>query len=119
MDAVSLTVDYSNGAQKHFAAVPWQAGLTILGALEAAQAIAPGLAVTYGSDRSGHAMDVAIDGVPGEADRAARWAFWVNGRPGPERLGTQTSIGFHPDSRAENEVAAGDHVLAKLVEDAP
>ena len=118
MDVVSLTIDYSSGVQKLVFAVPWQQGLTILGAIEAAQSIAPGLTVAFGSDRSGQALGLVIDGVPAEPDRAARWSFWVNGRAGPERLGTETSFGFRPDSRAENEVEAGDHILAKLLEDA-
>lgn len=119
MDVVSLTVDYSNGVQKQFSAVPWRPGLTILGALEAAQALAPGLAVAYGSDRSGQALGLTIDGLPGEGSAAGGWWVWVNGRKAPERLGTETSFGFRPESRAANEVRAGDHILAALLADAP
>lgn len=118
MNVVSLTIDYSNGVQKQFFAIHWRKGLTILGAIEAAQTILPGLAVAFGSDRSGHALGLVIDGVPAEQGRVAQWSFWVNGSAGPERLGTETSFGFHPDSRAENEVKAGDHILAKLLDGA-
>jgi hypothetical protein len=44
MSTVSLTIDYSNGAAKHFSSIPWESGLTLLGAIEANAAIPPGTA---------------------------------------------------------------------------
>ena len=29
MSTVALTIDYSNGAQKHFTGIPWKKGMTI------------------------------------------------------------------------------------------
>lgn len=72
----------------------------------------------FGSSRTGAVISLSLDGAPGEGAPGGGWAFWVNARPGPARLGTPTSFGFDPGSRAENEVQAGDHILAKLV-DAP
>ena len=34
---VSLTIDYSNGAHKHFSSIPWAEDLTILGAIQASE----------------------------------------------------------------------------------
>jgi len=115
MSVVSLAIDYGNGVHKKFDTIPWQQGLTILGTIEAAQAIPPGLTVDVGSDRAGRAIGVFIDGLPSDPDRSAAWSFWVNGKPGPERLGTETSFGFDKASRAANEVKDGDHILAKLL----
>ena len=53
MSTVALTIDYSNGAQKHFANIPWKKDLTILGAIQASGGIPPGAGVRFGSDRIG------------------------------------------------------------------
>ncbi len=64
----------------------------------------------------GQLINVVIDGLAAkDIHREAAWSFWVNGRPGPERLGTETTFGLGGKTRAKNEVAAGDHILAKLV----
>lgn len=114
MSTVSLTIDYSNGGRKSFTAIPWTEELTILEALEAASTIAPGITVEYGSSRNGSVINLRLDGASGEGT-SGDWACWVNDRPGPERLGTQTSFGFDPGSRAVNEVQAGDDILFKRV----
>lgn len=113
MRTVSLTIDYSNGSRKSFTTIPWTEGLTILEALEAAAAIAPGVAVEYASSRNGSVINLRLDAVAGEGE--GDWAVWVNQRPGPERLGTKTSFGFDPGSRPANEVHAGDDILCKRV----
>jgi hypothetical protein len=114
MSTVSLTIDYSNGAQKHFSRIPWQTGLTLLGAIEASAAIPPGAAIHYGSDRVGHAIGLVIDEMPRGDTAASAWVIWVNAKPFKSRLGTDTSFGFHPDEREANLVNAGDHILIKL-----
>jgi hypothetical protein len=45
-----------------------------------------------------------------------KWSVWVNARPfkGGDRLGTDTSFGFHPDEREANLLKPGDHVVIKL-----
>ena len=116
MSTVALTIDYSNGAHKHFANIPWTKNLTILGAIEASALIAPGTAITFGSDRVGHALGLVIDGLPAAADGAFEWSVWVNARPfgGGDRLGTDTSFGFIPDEREQNLLKPGDQVVFKL-----
>jgi hypothetical protein len=112
MSTVALTIDYSNGAQKHFSSLPWKKGLTILGAIEASGKVPPGATIKFGSDRAGHVLGLAIDGVPdGET---AEWVIWVNQKPFQGRLGTETSFNFKPDEREGNLLNAGDHVLIKL-----
>ncbi len=114
MSTVSLTIDYSNGAQKHFSNIPWESGLTLLGAIEASAAIPPGTAISFGSDRVGHAIGLVIDEVPRGDTAASEWVIWVNAKPFERRLGTDTSFGFHPEEREANLLNQGDHVLIKL-----
>ena len=116
MSTVALTIDYSNGAQKHFGNIPWTKKLTILGAIQASARIPPGATVNFGSDRSGHTLGLRIDELPGADEDAFKWSVWVNARPfkGGDRLGTDTSFGFHPDEREANLLKPGDHVVIKL-----
>jgi hypothetical protein len=114
MSTVALTIDYSNGVQKHFSSIPWRDGLTILDAIQASEGIRPGTTVSFGSDRSGHAIGLVIDEMPHKDTEAAEWVVWINARRFHRRLGTQTSFGFHPDEREDNLLGSGDHVLIKL-----
>ena len=114
MSTVALTIDYSNGAQKHFSSIPWTKGLTILGAIEACKTISPGATIEFGSDRVGHVLGLVIDGTPRKDGPASEWVVWVNANPFQSRLGTETSFGFKPDEREGNLLKAGDHVLVKL-----
>ena len=114
MQSVSVTIDYSNGSAKTFTTVKWSKGLTILDALQAAAKTPPGVDVHFGSSRNGSVIGLHLDGVPNE-HLSGDWMVWVNQTPGPERLGTDTSFGFDPGSRAANEVDAGDHISFKLV----
>jgi hypothetical protein len=115
MSTVSLTVDFSNGVYKHFSNIPCGTGLAVLAAIEAAAEIAPGLVVNFASDRSGHAMNLAIDQLPPQEGTKAEWLLWINAKPFKARLGTETSFGFHPNEREANLVKPGDHILLKLV----
>ena len=114
MSTVALTIDYSNGAQKHFSSIPWEKGLTILGAIQASQGIPPGAAISFESDRSGHVLGLVIDEMPQGDTGSSEWVVWVNAKPFRSRLGTETSFGFHPAERERNLLDAGDHVLIKL-----
>jgi hypothetical protein len=114
MSTVALTIDYSNGAQKHFANIPWERGLTILGAIQASAGIPPGLTLNFGSDRVGHAIGLVIDQMPRGNPVASEWVVWVNAKPFQSRLGTDTSFGFQPGERDGNLLNSGDHVLIKL-----
>ena len=114
MATVALTIDYSNGAQKHFSSIPWKEGLTVLEAIQAIEGIPPKASITFGSDRSGHVLGLVIDEVPPKDGPASEWVIWVNNKSFQSRLGTETSFGFHPDERESNLLNAGDHVLVKL-----
>ena len=117
MNTVALTIDYSNGAQKHFSSIPWKKDLTILGAIKASEEIPPGATVRFGSDRSGRVLGLVIDEVPRGGDSSAGafdWVVWVNAKPFQSRLGTETSFEFHPTEREGNLLHPGDHVLIKL-----
>jgi len=114
MATVALTIDYSNGAHKHFSNIPWKKGLTILEAIQATEGIAPKASITFGSDRSGHVLGLVIDGDPPKGGKALDWVVWVNAQRFQGPLGTETSFGFHPVEREPNLLDAGDHVLVKL-----
>ena len=114
MSTVALTIDYSNGAQKHFSSIPWTKGLTILGAIQASERIPPGVAVRFGSDRIGHALGLVIDEMPRGDTGTSDWVVWVNAKPFHGGLGTETSFGFRPDERERNLLNPGDHVVIKL-----
>jgi len=116
MSTVAVTIDYSNGAQKHFSNIPWKKGLTILEAIQAGEGIPPKASISFGSDRSGHVLGLVIDEVPPKFGPASEWVVWVNAKRFQSRLGTETSFGFHPNEREHNLLYAGDHVLVKLAE---
>ena len=113
MSTVALTIDYSNGAQKHFSSIPWEEDLLSLEPSRRAREfpleplspsglIGPGTLLGSSSTR-------CLTGIPGHP----------NGLSGSTRnpfrpLGTETSFKFHPDERADNLLNPGDHVLIKL-----
>jgi hypothetical protein len=76
MSTVAVTIDYSNGAHKHFSSIPWKKGLTILGAIQASEGIVPGATISFGSDRVGHVLKLVIDGCPREDGPASEWVVW-------------------------------------------
>ncbi len=114
MSTVSLCIDYNNGVQKHFSSIPWKEDLTILDAVAASTNIPPGMAVGFGSDRSGHVLGLVIDGMPSEATPTLDWVVSINAKRFEHRLGTPTSFGFFPDERTANLLRPGDHVVMKL-----
>ena len=75
---VRLTIDYGDGVQKVFTALPWKADLTVLGALEAAARHPRGIKFTHrgtGAD----AFVTAIDEVANEG-RGKNWTYLVNNK---------------------------------------
>ena len=112
-NTVALTIDYSNGSQKHFSNIPWKEGMTILDVIEAAKGIPPGATVKYGSSRSGQVIGLVIDGLPQGDAPAVEWVTRVNAKRFDGRLGTPTSFELVRDREA-NLVKAGDQVLVTL-----
>jgi hypothetical protein len=114
MSTVSLSIDYSNGVQKHFSSISWKEDLTIMGAVEASMKIPPGTTVKFGSDRAGRVLGLVIDEMPGTDTPALDWVVSINAKRFEHRLGTETSFGFFPAERPANLLRPGDHVLLKL-----
>ena len=114
MSTVALTIDYSNGAQKHFSNIPWNKDLTIFGAIQASAGIPPGATISFGSDRVGHVLGLVIDEMPRGDTKTSEWVVWVNAKAFQSPLGTDTSFGFRPDERKANLLNPGDHVSIKL-----
>jgi hypothetical protein len=82
---VRLTVDYGDGVQKVFSALPWQAELTVLDALQAAARHPRGIKFTHrGSGAS--AFVTAIDDVKNEG-RGRNWTYLVNDKRADKSAG--------------------------------
>jgi uncharacterized protein DUF4430 len=76
---VQLTIDYGDGAEKRFTAIPFRDGTTVLDVLEAAKAHSHG--ITFASRGSGAMTLVTkIDDVANQegAAGAKNWLFFVN-----------------------------------------
>jgi hypothetical protein len=82
---VRLVVDYGDGVEVHFTALPWQEGMTVLNALSAAQAHRHGMTFTHrGSGAS--AMVTKIGDVKNEGD-GRNWLYYVNDKQGEVSAG--------------------------------
>lgn len=76
MKKVSLTINYGDGVEKHFTAIPWKSGMTVLDVLEAARKHPRGIRFKYrGSGQ--RAFLFQIDDVPNEG-KGDNWIFRVN-----------------------------------------
>ena len=93
---VRLTIDYGDGMQKVFTALPWKAELTVLGALEAASKHPRGIKFTHrGSGAS--AFVTGIDDLKNEG-RGRNWTYLVGDKRADKSAGVW-------------ELNAGDAVL--------
>ncbi|HUE71743.1 MAG TPA: DUF4430 domain-containing protein [Pirellulaceae bacterium] len=94
--SVKLTIDYGDGVQKVFIALPWQEKMTVLAALEAAQKHPRGIKLAQ--QGSGERVLVtAIDELKNEG-RGRNWLYEVNGKLADKSAGVY-------------ELSAGDAVL--------
>lgn len=76
---VRLIVDYGNSVEKHYNALPWKDGLTVLDALKLAQESKPGIEFRA----SGGGETALVSGIDGFANRRGgpdgrNWVFRVN-----------------------------------------
>ena len=114
-DAVSVLVDFSNGATKSFAQVALSGRMSVTQALDAAALIAPGLAYEFDAefvDRGGRNVGTikSVDGIGETEDR--EWGVWLNGRViGSLRQVTPESI----TPFGATDLEPGDSILLKLV----
>ena len=75
-ETVSLTIDYGNGASKVFAALPWQAEMTVADLMQAATQYRPGIRFTQqGSGASGFLT--SLEGVENEGTSGRNWIYRV------------------------------------------
>lgn len=82
---VRLTIDYGDGVQKVFTALPWKAEMTVLGALEAAARHPRGIKFTHrGSVAS--AFVTAIDDLKNEG-RGRNWTYLVGDKRADKSAG--------------------------------
>lgn len=76
---VPLVIDYRDGVEKHFTALAWKEGMTVLDVLTAAKAASHG--ITYASTGSGETTFITqIDDLKNEGARGAgrNWTYEVN-----------------------------------------
>ena len=74
---VQLIIDYGDGVQKHFTALEWKEGMTVLDALEAAQKHPRGIKIVY-RGKGATAFLTQIDELENEG-RGRNWIYRVNG----------------------------------------
>ncbi len=94
--AVRLVVDYGDGVQVHYTAIPWQPGMTVVDVLTAAQKHPRGLKLTQ-KGKGTSTLITDIGGLKNEGS-GKNWLFSVNGK--------QSDIGA-----GGYELKAGDTVL--------
>ena len=88
--AVRLVVDYGDGAEVHLTALRWREGMTVLDALNAAQAHPHGITFTHRGSGSG-AMVTKIGDLKnqGAAENGKNWIFYLNDKVSEVGAGSQ------------------------------
>ncbi|MFQ5424352.1 MAG: DUF4430 domain-containing protein [Phycisphaerae bacterium] len=86
--AVRLIVDYGDGVEKHFTAIPWKKGMTVLEALKAAASHRHGIVFKH-RGRGETALLTQIDDLKNAGAGADRknWIYWVNEKPADKSFG--------------------------------
>lgn len=88
---VRLVVDYGDGVQKVFVALPWKSGMMVLDAMNAGKAHARG--ITFESTSTGErALLTKIDDLAneGSGETKKNWQFLVNGKMAERGMGAVT-----------------------------
>lgn len=80
---VTLTIDYGDGVEKRFKAIPWREGMTMLDAMKFAQKHPRGIKYRM-VGRGKTAMLTSIDDLANRGGRGskANWIYRVNGKLG-------------------------------------
>jgi hypothetical protein len=84
---VKLVINYGDGVQKHFTALAWREGMTVLDAMKLAREHARGIKFEY-SGSGASAFLSAIDGVGNEGG-GRNWIYRVNGSLGDRSFGSK------------------------------
>jgi hypothetical protein len=90
---IRLIIDYGEGVEKHFNALPFTEGMSVASAMAAAKSLSAPRGLVYESKGEGErTILLSIDGLANEgAGKGSRnWLFWVNDQPG------QTSYAISP-----------------------
>ncbi len=98
-DAVRLVIDYSDGVEKHFNAIAWKSGMTVMDVMLAAKKHPRGINFEH-KGKGATALLTKIDDVENEG-RGLNWLYRVNDQPGDRSIGIL-------------EVKPGDTVLWKF-----
>lgn len=98
-DTVRLVIDYHDGVEKHFNAISWKSGITVLDVMQAAKKHPRGISFEH-KGKGATALLTKIDEVENEG-RGRNWLYRVNGEPGDRSMGIF-------------ELKAGDTVLWKF-----
>ena len=98
-ETVQLVVDYNDGVEKHFTAIAWNAGMTVMDVMLAAKKHPRGISFVH-KGKGATALLTKIDDVENEGS-GRNWLYKVNGEP------ADRSIGIF-------ELKAGDTVLWKF-----
>jgi hypothetical protein len=97
--SVRLVIDYGDGAEKHFTALAWREGITVLDAMKAAQDHPRGIQFQF-RGAGATAFLTQIDDLKNEGS-GRNWIYRVNGE-------------FAERSFAAAKLEAGDAVLWKF-----
>ncbi|MCH2113392.1 MAG: hypothetical protein MK171_00545 [Pirellulales bacterium] len=99
-ETVSLEIDFGNGVQKRFAALPWRPEMTVAGLLGEARQFRPGLQFSQQGEGAGGFL-TGIDGLSNQGVAGKNWKFEVDSEHGRASFCVQA-------------VAPGAHVLWKF-----
>lgn len=99
-EAVSLEIDFGNGARRQFEALPWSAEMTVGDLLRQAKEFRPPIAFEH-RGAGAEAFLTSLEGVANEGAGGRFWTYEVNGRAG------EVSFDLQP-------LAPGDRVLWKF-----
>jgi len=80
-ETVSLVIDYNDGAQMVFPAIPWKEDCTVLNALEFATAHRRGITCKI-RGKGATALLYRIDDLENQGGSGLNWIFKVNGKLG-------------------------------------
>ncbi len=83
---VRLVVDYGDGVEKHFTAIPWKPKMTVFDVLQAAARHRRGIRVRHrGSGETTFVLE--IDGLKNEGRSGRNWVYRVDGKLGDRSCG--------------------------------
>jgi hypothetical protein len=88
---VKVVVDFSDGVEWHFTAVPWAEGMTVMDTLEAAPKGPRGLSYkSRGSGETAFVTEIAEVAGEGGTGRKRNWIYKVNGELAQRGAGVVT-----------------------------